>query len=206
MPVTATRRRPSLRAQSLPLDHVEGLADGLDVLELLLLDGDVELVLEGHDELDEVEAVGVEVVGEAGLLVTLSASTASTSTARALKRSKVSLIGWGLLLGGGGRGDRVAAGSEAHAEAAVDGEHGAGDVGGGVGGEEGDGGGDLVGGADAADGDLARPWRRRASSARAASMSVAIGPGATTLAVMPRRPYSRASERARPMRPALEAA
>ena len=46
---------------------VDGLADGLDALQLLLLDGDVELVLEGHDELGEVEAVGVEVVGEAGL-------------------------------------------------------------------------------------------------------------------------------------------
>ena len=37
-------------------------------------------------------------------------------------------------------------------------------------------------------------------------MSVSTKPGATTLAVMPREPSSRAIERAIPTRPALEAA
>ena len=37
-------------------------------------------------------------------------------------------------------------------------------------------------------------------------MSVSTKPGATTLTVMPREPSSRASERAKPIRPALEAA
>ena len=37
-------------------------------------------------------------------------------------------------------------------------------------------------------------------------MSVSTKPGATTFAVMPRVPYSRAMERAMPTRPALEAA
>jgi hypothetical protein len=64
------------------LTRSKACADGLDALELLLLDGDVELLLERHDQLDQVEAVGVEVVGEAGLGVTWSgSSTESTSTA-----------------------------------------------------------------------------------------------------------------------------
>src|SRR3546814_12766289 len=75
--VMATRRRVrwlrssvigAVRLLELALDEVEGGADGLDALQLLLLDRDVELLLEGHDQLDEVEAVGIEVVGEAGLL------------------------------------------------------------------------------------------------------------------------------------------
>ena len=37
-------------------------------------------------------------------------------------------------------------------------------------------------------------------------MSVSTKPGATTLAVMPREPYSRAIERAMPTRPAFDAA
>ena len=44
------------------------------------------------------------------------------------------------------------------------------------------------------------------SGLRAKSMSVATGPGATTLAVIERLPNSRAIERARPTKPALEAA
>src|SRR3546814_4900435 len=75
--VMATRRRVrwlrssvigAVRLLELALDEVEGGADGLDALQLLLLDRDVELLLEGHDQLDQVEAVGIEVVGEAGLL------------------------------------------------------------------------------------------------------------------------------------------
>ena len=41
-------------------DEIEGLAHGLDTLELFFFDGHVELFLEGHDQLHEVEAVGVE--------------------------------------------------------------------------------------------------------------------------------------------------
>ena len=37
-------------------------------------------------------------------------------------------------------------------------------------------------------------------------MSVSTNPGATTFAVMPRAPYSRAMERAMPTRPAFDAA
>src|SRR5687767_14526915 len=75
--VIATRRRVRVLRSSvigpllgrlvcseLALDEVEGGADGLDALQLLLFHGHVELLLERHDELDEVEAVGVEVVGE----------------------------------------------------------------------------------------------------------------------------------------------
>src|SRR3546814_3697920 len=70
--VMATRRRVrwlrssvigAVRLLELALDEVEGGADGLDALQLLLLDRDVELLLEGHDQLDQVEAVGIEVVG-----------------------------------------------------------------------------------------------------------------------------------------------
>src|SRR5215207_10630700 len=68
-PTTATRRSWGCISgpSELAGDQVVGLADRLDPLQLLLGDGDVELLLEGHDELDEVEAVGVEVVAEAGL-------------------------------------------------------------------------------------------------------------------------------------------
>ena len=44
------------------------------------------------------------------------------------------------------------------------------------------------------------------SSPSSAVMSVSMKPGATTLAVTPREPSSRASERARPTSPDLEAA
>ena len=41
-------------------DVVDGLADGLDLLRVLVRDLDPELVLELHDQFDEVEGVGVE--------------------------------------------------------------------------------------------------------------------------------------------------
>src|SRR5262249_36962649 len=47
---------------------VDGLADGLDLLRVLVRDLDPELVLELHDQLDEVEGVGVEVLLEGSLL------------------------------------------------------------------------------------------------------------------------------------------
>ena len=50
------------------MDELHGVADGLDVLGGVVGDLDVELFLEGHDQLDVVEAVGAQVVDEAGLL------------------------------------------------------------------------------------------------------------------------------------------
>ena len=46
-------------------DDVEGLADGGDVGQLLVVDLDGELGLDRLDQLDQVEAVGAEVVAEA---------------------------------------------------------------------------------------------------------------------------------------------
>src|SRR4051794_22144209 len=64
-PVTATRRPFTWWTRSkLRLDQRERLADGGDALELLLVDGDVELLFHVHHHLDEVEAVGIEIVGE----------------------------------------------------------------------------------------------------------------------------------------------
>ena len=53
--------------QSFDVDQLEGLGDGGHALELLLVDVHVELLLEGHHQLDDVEAVGIEIVGEVGL-------------------------------------------------------------------------------------------------------------------------------------------
>src|SRR4051794_30998811 len=49
-------------------DVVDRLADGRDLLGVLVRDLDPELVLELHDQLDEVERVGVEVLLERRLL------------------------------------------------------------------------------------------------------------------------------------------
>src|SRR5438067_1833834 len=49
-------------------DVVDGLPDGRDLLGILVGDLDPELILELHDQLDEVERVGVEVVLERRLL------------------------------------------------------------------------------------------------------------------------------------------
>src|SRR5262249_19609235 len=49
-------------------DVVDGLADSCDLLGVLVRDLDPELVLELHDQLDEVERVGVEVLLEGRLL------------------------------------------------------------------------------------------------------------------------------------------
>ena len=43
------------------------IADGAQLLRFLVRDVDVELLLERHDQLDGVEAVGAEVFHEAGL-------------------------------------------------------------------------------------------------------------------------------------------
>src|SRR5207249_6174750 len=49
------------------LDVVDGLADGLDLLGLVVGDLDVELLLQLHDQLDDVERVGADVLDEAGV-------------------------------------------------------------------------------------------------------------------------------------------
>src|SRR4051794_7888022 len=49
------------------LDEADGVADGLDVAELVVGDGDAELVLDGGRDLDHRQRVDVEVLGE-GLL------------------------------------------------------------------------------------------------------------------------------------------
>src|SRR3954465_2409213 len=49
-------------------DVVDGLADGLNLLGVLVGDLDPELVLELHDQLDEIQRVGVEVLLEGRLL------------------------------------------------------------------------------------------------------------------------------------------
>src|SRR4051794_33649623 len=80
MPVTTTRGRPCASRSSVtePLpssglrsqlgeDEVDRLADGADVLEVFFGYRDVEALLEAHDQLDQVEAVGVEVFLEAGV-------------------------------------------------------------------------------------------------------------------------------------------
>src|SRR5687768_15374870 len=53
------------RAGSL-LDVIDGLADSLNLLGFLIGNGGFELVFEFHDQLDGVETVGIQIVGEAG--------------------------------------------------------------------------------------------------------------------------------------------
>ena len=75
-PVTANARAPAAvggRSIIVPFRHadlaeheVDRVADGGDALELVLGHLDVEVLLEAHHELDEVEAVGLEVFFEAG--------------------------------------------------------------------------------------------------------------------------------------------
>src|SRR5262245_64666515 len=68
MPVTTTRSpMSSLRGSELLLDEGHGLSDRLDALHLLLGDVDAPLLLEGEHRLDEVERVGVQVLGEPGV-------------------------------------------------------------------------------------------------------------------------------------------
>src|SRR5947209_10565706 len=63
--------RPSIRWMSSLLvagDVVDRLADSGDLLRVLVRDLDPELILELHDQLDEVERVGVEILLEGRLL------------------------------------------------------------------------------------------------------------------------------------------
>src|SRR4051812_28913375 len=47
-----------------PLDEGDGVADGLEVLDLVVGDGDAELLLGGDDDLDHGQRVHVQVVDE----------------------------------------------------------------------------------------------------------------------------------------------
>jgi hypothetical protein len=49
-------------------DVVDGLPDGLDLLRVLVRDLDPELVLQLHDQLHEIERVGVEILLEGSVL------------------------------------------------------------------------------------------------------------------------------------------
>src|SRR5512137_241712 len=49
-------------------DVVDSLADGRDLLRVVVRDLDAELILELHDQLHQVERVGVEILLERGLL------------------------------------------------------------------------------------------------------------------------------------------
>src|SRR5689334_17491783 len=62
-PVGGGTRKPLL----VLLDEADRVADGLDVAELVVGDGDTELVLDGGGDLDHRQRVDVEVLGE-GLL------------------------------------------------------------------------------------------------------------------------------------------
>src|SRR6476646_9151985 len=64
-PVTTTRCAKLL--PDLLVEVVHGVADGPELLGILIRNVDVELLLERHDELDRVQAVGAEVFHEAGL-------------------------------------------------------------------------------------------------------------------------------------------
>src|SRR2546426_1280271 len=62
MPVTTTRRGST--ALRVVLDVLDGVADGHDLLGVLVRDLDVEVLLQGHDELDGIEGVGAQVFDE----------------------------------------------------------------------------------------------------------------------------------------------
>src|SRR5262245_35215348 len=49
------------------LDELDGVGDLLDLLGVLVRDLHAELLLEAHDELHQVEGVGVEILDERGL-------------------------------------------------------------------------------------------------------------------------------------------
>src|SRR5690349_6724817 len=66
-PVTTTRRFATGLLAGLLVEILHGVADGAELLRLFVGDVDVELLLERHDELDGVEAVGAEVFHETGL-------------------------------------------------------------------------------------------------------------------------------------------
>src|SRR4029079_12863910 len=62
-----TTRRMGLGSALLGLDELDGVLDGEDLLRGVVRDLDAELLLEGHDQLDRVQAVGAKVVDETGV-------------------------------------------------------------------------------------------------------------------------------------------
>src|SRR5919199_3317919 len=64
---TRSRRGRSSFALLVRRDVVDSLTDGLDLLGVLVRDLHAELVFELHDQLDEVEGIGVEILLERGL-------------------------------------------------------------------------------------------------------------------------------------------
>src|SRR5882672_4361605 len=77
-------------------DEVDGLTHGFDFFGLLVRDGGFKLVLELHDQLDGVEAVGVEVIHEA------RAARDFRLVGAHLLRDDLDHLGFDLLLGHGG--------------------------------------------------------------------------------------------------------
>src|SRR5258708_39267558 len=74
MPVTTTRlivrlpcRRRRRSGLGVALDEADGVADGLDLLGGVVRDLDAEFLLEGHHQLDGIEAVRAKVVDEFGI-------------------------------------------------------------------------------------------------------------------------------------------
>src|SRR6266403_1426208 len=61
-PVTTTRRGSTILG--VVLDVLDGVADGHDLLGVLVRDLDVEVLLQGHDELDGIEGVRAQVFDE----------------------------------------------------------------------------------------------------------------------------------------------
>ena len=89
---SSRHRRASAEAGD---DVVDGVADRLEVLEVLVLDAEpdralAELLLEGLDQLDQGQRVGVEVVGEGVALVDLAGSISRMSARRSRMSSRTS--------------------------------------------------------------------------------------------------------------------
>ena len=62
-----TRRRHDVLLFVFPFDVVDGLADGLDLLGLVVRDLDVELLFQLHDQFDDIERVGPDVLDKGGV-------------------------------------------------------------------------------------------------------------------------------------------
>src|SRR4029079_3057702 len=69
--LSCSARRPSERLGGVLVDVIDGVLDGADLLRILVRDLRPELLLEAHDELDEIEGVGVEIVHEGRLRLDL---------------------------------------------------------------------------------------------------------------------------------------
>src|SRR5438270_133518 len=63
-PVMTTRRSSIRPPSGIVLDVLDGVADRHDLLGVLVGDLDVEMLLQGHDELDRIEGVGAQVLDE----------------------------------------------------------------------------------------------------------------------------------------------